>query len=73
MRAADDLGTGQRLVLFGLVPQGHDAGHLLLRDLNLPAAVGGLLDPAHAKVVEALGVLLVLLSRRRGLLIRAAS
>ncbi len=34
----------------GLLPEGHDARHLLLGDLNLPPAIGVLLDAADAKI-----------------------
>ena len=51
--AADNLGTRQRLVLLGLVPQSHDAGHLLLSYLDLATSVRRLLDAADTKVFEA--------------------
>ena len=54
-----------------LVPERHDAGHLLLGDLDLPPAVRRLLDATHAKVLRTLRVLLRLLTRRHSLLVRA--
>ena len=72
MGADDDLGAGERLVRLGLVPQRHDAGHLLLGDLDLAPPVRRLLDAAHAKVRRALRVDLLPLARRNRLLVRAA-
>lgn len=61
------------LVVGSAFPQRHDPRHLLLGDLDLPAAEGVLVDVAHAKVREALLRLLDLLARRHVVIVGRAS
>lgn len=61
------------LVVRGTFPQCHYPRHLLLGDLDLPAAEGLLIDVTHAEVREALLRLLDLLARRDVILVGRAS
>lgn len=69
---AHDVGPLQRFVLEGLLPQGHDAGHLLFGDFDLMPAERVLLDVPDAEIGEPLGVLLDLVPRGQIVLLGGA-
>lgn len=72
VRTADNVRPLERFVVQRLLPQRHDPGHLLLRDLDLVPPERVLFDVAHAKVRESLRVLLDLVPRRQIVLLGTA-
>lgn len=70
---SDDPGSSQRLVIFGLVPQGHDSRHFLFGNFNFPPSIGMLYDFSNAKIALSLGVLLNFFTRRNAIFVRTGA
>lgn len=62
-------GPGQRLVIFGLVSQGHNSGHFLLSNLNFSTSISVLFNFTNAKIALPFGVFLDFFPRRNSILV----